>query len=54
MICLCHIRSAGELYLCSLIDVGLGNIKEIPIRDLFSLTRHLKFAEKLGLDKYLN
>src|SRR4030042_5770885 len=29
------VRSTGELYLCPLIDVGLGNIKDIPVRDLF-------------------
>ncbi|OGP53137.1 MAG: hypothetical protein A2Y65_06530 [Deltaproteobacteria bacterium RBG_13_52_11] len=42
------VRSTGELYLCPLIDVGLGNIKDIPVRDLFFSERASHIRLKIG------
>ena len=42
------IRSTGEVYLCPLIDVGLGNIKEISIRDLFFSEKASQIRRKIG------
>ncbi|NVL92466.1 MAG: radical SAM protein [Desulfobacterales bacterium] len=42
------VRSTGEVYLCPLIDVGLGNIKEISIRDLFFSEKASQIRRKIG------
>jgi len=42
------IRSTGDLYLCPLIDVGLGNIREKPIEDLFRSSRAARVRRKIG------
>jgi MoaA/NifB/PqqE/SkfB family radical SAM enzyme len=42
------IRSTGELYLCPLLDVGVGNIKETGIKDLFFSERASQIRRKIG------
>jgi MoaA/NifB/PqqE/SkfB family radical SAM enzyme len=42
------VRSTGELYLCPLIDVGLGTIKEISIKDLFYSEQASHIRRKIG------
>lgn len=42
------IRSTGEVYLCPLIDIGLGNIKEISISDLFFSEKASQIRRKIG------
>ncbi len=42
------VRSTGEVYLCPLIDFGLGNIKEIPIKDLFFSEKASQIRRKIG------
>jgi MoaA/NifB/PqqE/SkfB family radical SAM enzyme len=42
------VRSTGEVYLCPLIHDALGNIKEIPIKDLFFSERASHIRRKIG------
>lgn len=42
------VRSTGEVYLCPLIHGALGNIKEIPIKDLFFSERAFHIRRKIG------
>jgi MoaA/NifB/PqqE/SkfB family radical SAM enzyme len=42
------VRSTGEVYLCPLINDALGNIKEIPIKDLFFSERASQIRRKIG------
>ena len=42
------IRSTGELYLCPLIDVSVGNIKDTPIEHLFSSEEASSIRRNIG------
>jgi MoaA/NifB/PqqE/SkfB family radical SAM enzyme len=42
------VRSTGEVYLCPLVQDALGNIKEIPIKDLFFSARASQIRRKIG------
>jgi MoaA/NifB/PqqE/SkfB family radical SAM enzyme len=42
------VRSTGEVYLCPLLDVGVGNIKETEIRDLFFSEKASRIRRKIG------
>jgi MoaA/NifB/PqqE/SkfB family radical SAM enzyme len=42
------VRSTGEVYLCPLIQDALGNIKEIPIKDLFFSKRASYIRRQIG------
>lgn len=42
------IRSNGDVYLCPLIDMGIGNIKEHSIKDLFSCEKASRFRRRIG------
>ena len=42
------VRSTGELFLCPLINISLGNIKETPVTDLFFSEKASQFRRKIG------
>lgn len=42
------IRSTGELFLCPLIDLGFGNIKDRPVKELFFSKKASQFRLKVG------
>ncbi len=42
------IRSNGDVYLCPLINMGIGNIKEHSIEDLFSSKQASRFRRRTG------
>jgi MoaA/NifB/PqqE/SkfB family radical SAM enzyme len=42
------VRSTGEVYLCPLIDVGLGSIHESSIKDLFHSERASRMRQNIG------
>jgi MoaA/NifB/PqqE/SkfB family radical SAM enzyme len=42
------VRSTGELYLCPLINVALGNIREKPIEELFLSDQADRVRRKIG------
>ena len=42
------IRFTGELFLCPLINIGFGNIKETPVKDLFFSEKAFQFRRKIG------
>ncbi|MBU2498696.1 MAG: radical SAM protein [Proteobacteria bacterium] len=44
----CFVRSSGALYLCPLIDVELGNIKEVPIENLLFSQKASQMRRKIG------
>ncbi|MBL7205135.1 MAG: radical SAM protein [Desulfobacteraceae bacterium] len=42
------IRSTGRLFLCPLVDISLGNIKETPLEDLLISEKASNFRRKVG------
>ena len=42
------IRSNGEMLLCPLINIGLGNIKDVPITELFFSKKAFQMRRKIG------
>jgi MoaA/NifB/PqqE/SkfB family radical SAM enzyme len=42
------VRSTGELFLCPLINISFGNIKETPVKDLFFSEKASQFRRKIG------
>ena len=42
------VRSTGEVFLCPLIDKGLGNINEKSVRDLFHSEKAARIRRKIG------
>jgi MoaA/NifB/PqqE/SkfB family radical SAM enzyme len=42
------VRFSGELFLCPLIDISFGNIKEAPVKDIFFSEKASQFRRKIG------
>jgi MoaA/NifB/PqqE/SkfB family radical SAM enzyme len=42
------VRSTGELFLCPLINISLGNIKEVDVEDLFLSKNASRIRRKIG------
>jgi len=42
------VRSTGELFLCPLINISFGNIKETPVTDIFFSEKASQFRRKIG------
>jgi len=42
------VRSTGRLFLCPLLDISLGNIKETPLEDLLISEKACNFRRKVG------
>jgi MoaA/NifB/PqqE/SkfB family radical SAM enzyme len=42
------VRSSGDLFLCPLIDECIGNIREVPVEDLFASERATTLRKQIG------
>jgi MoaA/NifB/PqqE/SkfB family radical SAM enzyme len=42
------VRSSGELFLCPLIDESIGNIREVPVKNLFASEKATALRKRIG------